>query len=236
LSDRVAAILAGLVACWFFLWLMIELRRRYFPDLPASFVGWFLFAFALGTPLALTVFRGTVYNESIGIAVASILGSFCAWLAYSREPSLKWAVLCGLGVGFAVATRVTLAMYGLAFFFGLAALERLRPKPDWSGAIARLGVYCLPISAVRILADGLQRGALQRAVRLRQPLQARAHAWLSAAAGGAHSRIDPALLSSRRFDFPATSPTWSTRVGSRWSTCAAPKRLRRCCWLLRGCC
>ncbi len=164
LSDRVASILAGLVACWFFLWLMIELRRRYFSDLPASFVGWFLFAFGLGTPLALTVFRGTVYNESIGIAVASILGSFCAWLAYSREPNLKWAVLCGLGVGFAVATRVTLAMYGIAFFFGLAALERLRPKPDWSGAIARLGAYSLPI----LLCGFLQMGF--NATRFNGPL------------------------------------------------------------------
>lgn len=154
LSDRVAAILAGLVACWFFLWILAELRRRYFPDMAESFVGWFLFAFALGTPLALTVFRGNVYNETIGIAVACILGSYCAWLKYSEEPNLKWALLCGLGVGFAIITRITLALYGFVFFGGLIAFERLRGKLDWSGLIARIGAFSLPI----LLCGFLQMG------------------------------------------------------------------------------
>lgn len=154
LSDRVAAIVAGLVACWFFLSIMAELRRRFFPEMPQAFVGWFLFAFALTTPLSLTVLRGNVYNESIGIAVACILGSFRAWLAHTEKPSLMWAVLCGLGVGFAIITRITLALYGVVFFAALLAVEWLRPKVDVSGATARLGALSLPI----LLCGFLQMG------------------------------------------------------------------------------
>ena len=155
LSDRVGALLAGLASCAIFLAIMADLRRRFFPELPVAFVRWYLFALALGTPLALTVFRGTIYNENIGVGVACILMSFWAWLKGSEQPGWKWAALCGLGVGLAVLTRITLAMYGFVFFAGIAATGlAARSKPDWRGLIGRLTVYSLPILLCGLLQMG----------------------------------------------------------------------------------
>ncbi|MBI1356425.1 MAG: hypothetical protein GC160_18950 [Acidobacteria bacterium] len=155
LSDRVAALLAGLASCGVFLAILSELRRRFFPQMPERFVGWFLFAFALGTPLALTVFRGTIYNENIGVGVACVLAGFWAWLKDSERPSLGWAALCGLAVGLALLTRITLCLYGVVFFAGIAATDLAgRSRPEWSRLLGRLTVYSLPI----LLCGFLQMG------------------------------------------------------------------------------
>jgi hypothetical protein len=151
LSDRVACLLAGWISALLFLEITLTLRRRFFPTLPKWVCIVSFWMFALGSPTALVVLRPTIYNESIAIAAAGFLGAFAAFLRYQEQPSVRWALLCSLGVTLAFTTRITLAIYGAMMFLGLAAVEWLRRERLHPAAV-RLAVYVAPI----LLGIGLQ--------------------------------------------------------------------------------
>lgn len=151
LSDRVACLLAGWISALLFLQITLDLRRRFFPTLPKWVCVVSFWMFALGSPTALVVFRPTIYNESIAIAAAGFLGAFLAFLRYQEQPTIRWALLCSLGVTLAFTTRITLAIYGAMLFFGLAAVDWLR-RERLQPAAVRLAVYVVPI----LLGIGLQ--------------------------------------------------------------------------------
>ncbi|MEX2302577.1 MAG: hypothetical protein WD733_16660 [Bryobacterales bacterium] len=144
LSDRVACLLAGWLSSLLFLQITLTLRRRHFPALPKWVCIASFWMFALGSPTALVVLRPTIYNESIAIAAAGFLGAFAAFLCYQERPTAGTALLCGLGVTVAFTTRITLAIYAVMLFAGLAAVEWLR-RESWQPAVRRLAVYALPI-------------------------------------------------------------------------------------------
>ena len=151
LSDRVACLLAGWISALLFLEITLALRRRYFETLPKWVCIVSFWMFALGSPTALVVLRPTIYNESIAIAAAGFLGAFAAFLRYQRKPSVRWALLCGLGVTVAFSTRITLAIYAVMLFVGIAAVEWMR-RERLQPAVGRLAVYVVPI----VLGIGLQ--------------------------------------------------------------------------------
>ncbi len=144
LSDRVACILAGWLTSLIFFEMILMLRERYFPAFPKSAAAWFLFAFALGTPAALVTYRGTVYNESIGIAALSIAIGFWAFLRDQQRPTIGWALLCGVAVGAALLTRITVALYAVPFAAGLAATSWMEGR--WlRRTAARLAIFALAV-------------------------------------------------------------------------------------------
>ena len=150
LSDRVVCLAAGLLSAWLFFEILLELRRRYFPEFPDSACIWFLFAFALATPAALVAWRGTIYNESIGVAALGITAAFLAFLRYQQRPSLLWAALCGAAIGGALLTRITVALYAFPFFLALAAACYLQRR-TLRIAITHLLVFSLPVVAAGLL-------------------------------------------------------------------------------------
>jgi 4-amino-4-deoxy-L-arabinose transferase-like glycosyltransferase len=150
LSDRVACLLAGLLASWLFFEILLDLRRRYFPGFPKAACVWFVFAFALATPAALVAWRGTVYNESIGLAALGIVAAFAAFLRYQQQPNLLWLALCGAGIGGAMLTRVSVALYAFPFFLALAAANYLQRR-TLRTAISHLVVFSLPVVLAGLL-------------------------------------------------------------------------------------
>lgn len=149
LSDRVASLLAGLFAAWLFLEITIELRRRYFPDIPKALCRWFAFAYALATPAALVAWRGTVYNESIAIAAACVLASLAAFLRYQRQPVGQWLLLSGACIGAAFLTRATVVLYAVPFFLAIAAANWLSRRALRT-ALVHLAVFSLPVAAAGV--------------------------------------------------------------------------------------
>jgi len=157
LSDRVACLAAGTVSAWFFLSICAELRHRYFPVSPKLLVLWFALAFALGTPALLTACRGTVYSESIGFGVAAILFSLWSFLGVVRKPSPAQIALCGLGVGLAILTRITLSVYAFALFIGIgAAVWNMRHE-------TKATVFALIVFSAPVLTGGFAQAAFNQA-------------------------------------------------------------------------
>jgi hypothetical protein len=150
LSDRVACLLAGLLSAWLFFEIVIELRRRYFPALSNAVCVWFVFAFALATPAALIAWRGTIYNESIGLAAAGVVLAFLAFLRYQRHPRLCWVLLCGAAIGGALLTRITSVFYAIPYFLALAAAHYLQQR-TLKISLAHLAVFGLPVVAAGLL-------------------------------------------------------------------------------------
>ena len=144
LTDRAACVLAGWLTSVSFFAIIVTLRRKYFPQVPKGVCRWFLFAFALATPVTLVSFRGTVYHESIVVAMLGIMIGHFAFLRYLQTTSAGWLWLCGASVAAAVATRVSLLLYGLVFGGGLVAFHLVR-KPRVSKAISHLAAYGIPI-------------------------------------------------------------------------------------------
>ena len=144
LSDRAACLLAGWLTALVFLEIMLTLRRRYFPDLPRTLCRWFFLAFALATPAALVTYRGTVYSESISIAVLAVLLGFLALLRYQETLASRWMLLCGVCIAAALTTRVTMALYG-AVFFASAAVTLWLAKNSLKRAISHLGLFAAPV-------------------------------------------------------------------------------------------
>ncbi len=143
LSDRAACLLAGWLTALVFLEIMLALRRRYFPDLSLTLCRWFFFAFALATPAALVTYRGTIYNESIAIAVLAVLLGFLALVRYQETRAPGWMLLCGACIAAAMTTRVTMALYGAVFFAAAAATLWLARQP-WRRAVAHLALLAAP--------------------------------------------------------------------------------------------
>lgn len=144
LSDRVACLLAGLLSAWLFFEILLDLRRRSFPEFSKAVCVWFVFAFALATPAALVAWRGTVYNESIGLAALGVVMAFLAFLRYQQHPKLAWLLVCGAGVGGAMLTRITTTLYAVPFFLALAAASLLQRRPLRS-TLSHLLVFSLPV-------------------------------------------------------------------------------------------
>ncbi len=151
LSDRMACLLAGWISSLLFLQITLMLRRRYFPTLPKWVCLMAFWTFALGSPTALVVLRPTIYNECIAVAAVGVLGGFAAFLRFQEQPATRWALLCGLGVTLAFTTRITLALYAMMFFAGLAAVEWMRRQRLRTAAV-RLAAFALPV----VLGIGLQ--------------------------------------------------------------------------------
>jgi hypothetical protein len=151
LSDRMACLLAGWISSLLFLQITLMLRRRYFPTLPKWVCVMSFWMFALGSPTALVVLRPTIYNECIAVAAAGFLGAFAAFLRFQEQPAVRLALLCGLGVTVAFTTRITLAIYAVMLFLGLAAVEWMR-KQRLQTAGLHLAAYALPI----LLGIGMQ--------------------------------------------------------------------------------
>jgi hypothetical protein len=145
LSDRMVCLLAGWLTALVFLEILLTLRRRHFPEMPLTLCRWFFFAFALATPAALVTYRGTVYNESISIAVLAVLLGFLALLRYQETVAARWMLLCGACIAAALTTRVTMALYGAVFFAALALTLWLAKKP-LQRAILHAGLFAAPIT------------------------------------------------------------------------------------------
>ena len=150
LSDRVASLLAGLAAAWLLLEITLELRRRHFPDSSKALCGWFAFAFALATPTALVAWRGTVYNESIGIAAVGILAAFAAFLRYQRQPAGGWLLLSGASIGAAFLTRATVVFHAVPFFLAITAVNWLSRRAVRT-TLLHLAVFSLPIAGAGLV-------------------------------------------------------------------------------------
>ena len=144
LTDRVVCVLAGWLTGVVFFSIIANLRREYFPQVPKGVCRWFLFAFALATPVTLVSFRGTIYHESIVVAVLGIMIGCFALLRYLQTVSARWLWLCGAMIAAAVATRVSLVLYGLVFGCGLIAFQLIR-KHSISKALSHVGAYGVPI-------------------------------------------------------------------------------------------
>jgi hypothetical protein len=151
LSDRMACLLAGWISSLLFLQITLMLRRRYFPTLPKWVCLMSFWVFALGSPTALVVMRPTIYNECIAVAAVGFVGAFAAFLRFQERPAVRWALLCGLAVTLAFTTRITLAIYAVMLFMGLAAVEWMR-KQRLQAAAAHLAAYVLPV----VLGIGIQ--------------------------------------------------------------------------------
>jgi hypothetical protein len=144
LSDRLACLLAGWLTALVFLEILLVLRRRHFPELPLALCRWFFFAFALAAPAALVTYRGTVYNESIAIALLAVLLGFLALLRYQESPAARWMLLCGACIAAAMTTRVTMALYG-AVFFAAVALTLWLAKKSMKTALLHVGLFAAPV-------------------------------------------------------------------------------------------
>jgi hypothetical protein len=143
LSDRMACLLAGWLSALVFLEIMLLLRRRYFPELPASICRWFFFAFALATPAALVTYRGTIYSESIAVAVLAVLAAFWALLRYQETLAPRWMLLGGACIAAALMTRITMVLYG-AIFFAAAAVTLWLAKRSARLAVTHLALFAAP--------------------------------------------------------------------------------------------
>lgn len=153
LSDRVVCVAAGWLTALVFLEAVLLLRRRFFAGMPVSLAVWFTLAFALGTPAALVTYRGTVYNESIGIALLCVLAAFHALLRYQEDRRTRWFAIAGALIGAATATRVTMGLYGGVFFAVLAAalwFERAKPAV----IVRKLAAFSLPVALGVVLMLG----------------------------------------------------------------------------------
>jgi hypothetical protein len=153
LSDRVACLLAGWASSLLFLHITLLLRQRYFPTLPKWVCLLSFWMFALGSTTALVVLRPTVYNETIALATLFVLVAFVAFLRFQEQPTVRWALLCGVALALAATTRITLLLCGMVFLPGLAAVLVSR-KQRFQPAMLQLGAYVLPL----LLGVGLQLG------------------------------------------------------------------------------
>jgi hypothetical protein len=153
LSDRVGCLLAGWASSLLFLYITLLLRQRHFPTLPKWVCLLSFWMFALGSTTALVGLRPTVYNETIALATLFVLFAFVAFLRFQGQPSVRWALLCGVGLALAATTRITLIICGATFFAGLAAVLVIR-KHDLRPALLKLGAFALPL----LLSIGVQLG------------------------------------------------------------------------------
>lgn len=157
LSDRVACVMAGWLTALLFFSIILRLRRNYFRRLPKSVCTWFLFAFALASPLAFVSLRGTIYHESIVVAGLGIMGAFFAYLRYAEGGALRWAFFCGLGTAAAMATRVSLGVYAVVLGAAVLAVQ-YRRKHSLPRAAAHLLTYGGPILLCGVLLLAYNQG------------------------------------------------------------------------------
>ncbi len=144
LSDRVACLLAGWLTAALVMAIILRLRRLYWPESPLEIPVWLLFAFALGTPAALVVMRGNVYNEAISIAALMIVAAFWAFLSYQQNGEFHWVLLAGIATGLAALTRVTMVLYAVPFFLAFAAQHWLKGR-SLTGLLGHLTAYSVPV-------------------------------------------------------------------------------------------
>jgi hypothetical protein len=145
LTDRLLCMLAGWLTCLVFLGILVHLQRRYFRESPKFVTQWSLFAFALGTSMPLIAWRGSVYNESIVIGSLCVLSAFFALLKYQQHRSASWAWICGMLLGLAVLSRITLGIYAVGLFVGFLVFERAGKQP-LRKMLPHLAAYALPIA------------------------------------------------------------------------------------------
>jgi hypothetical protein len=153
LSDRVACLLAGWATSLLYLYTTLLLRHRYFPTLPKWVCLLSFWMFALGSTTALVVLRPTVYNETIALATLFVVCAFVAFLRFQEQPTVRWALLCGVALALASTTRITLLICSPVFLAGLAAVLVSR-KQGLRPALLKLGVYVVPL----LLGVGVQLG------------------------------------------------------------------------------
>ena len=144
LSDRVACLLIAWLTTLVFWRIISILGGRFFPDLPRGVYPWFVMAFGLSTTAAVIGLRGTVYHESIGMAALGVMVAVLGLLRYLETPSWGWALLAGLGIGGAIASRIPLALYGIGLGCGLLAVQYLR-RHSIAKALSHLTAYSVPI-------------------------------------------------------------------------------------------
>ncbi len=150
LSDRVACMLVGCLISLVFLEIMLLLWGRYYRALPKWVCRWFFFAFALGTPTAIVALRGTIYHESIAWAALFVLAGFLAFLRYLIDLSPRCALLAGIAIALATATRVTQVLYAAGLFGGIAWMLRARKQP-LRMALRHLAIFSVPVVASVLL-------------------------------------------------------------------------------------
>lgn len=146
LSDRVASLAAGFLAALLLLEVFLLLRRRYSPEAPKGLLIWLFFCFALGTTTALTSFRGTVYNESIGFAALFTLGALWAYLRFQEKLEPGWLALAGALVGAAAFTRITTVLFAVPLFLAAAAEFHYRKRQVRAAALV-LALLSAPVIA-----------------------------------------------------------------------------------------
>ena len=169
LTDRVVCVLAGWLTGVVFFSIIANLRREYFPQVPKGVCRWFLFAFALATPVTLVSFRGTIYHESIVVAVLGIMIGCVALLRYLQTVSARWLLLCGAMIAAAVATRVSPRAVWSCVWLWPHRIPIDSEAFDFKGALPCRGVR-RPYSGVRGAADGVQPGQVRVSLGLREQL------------------------------------------------------------------
>ena len=146
ISDRLVCLLAGWLTAVLFLEIVLEMRRRFYPETPLWVCWSFFFSFALATPAAVVALRGAVYHESIGVAALGVVTAFWAFLKYSENFSPAWLFAAGLAIAVAVTSRVTQGLYAAGLAAGIWACERRRGR-----LLPRLALFAAPVAAAALL-------------------------------------------------------------------------------------
>jgi hypothetical protein len=150
LSDRVACLLAAWLASVVFFDIVIVLRCRYFPGLPAWVCPVFLLGFAFAGPTPVLAFEASIYHESILISSLCIVLMFRVLLGYLETPGVFEALLSGGALALALTTRISMALYGLAVIPAVAATA-WRRDAGLRGMAVRVAACAAPVAAGGLL-------------------------------------------------------------------------------------
>jgi hypothetical protein len=99
--------------------LLYQIRQDYFPRISNALLIALMLQFALSPTMLFLVSRPTHYHEAPIVGTWMLAGSWLCFFHFLRvsarnETSRFYLILSGVLLGFAVASRITLAMYGVA--------------------------------------------------------------------------------------------------------------------------
>jgi len=152
-SEALACAFFGAAATGCMGWLLLALRRRYFPESSAVLTFFALTCIASGSYLPALAMGNSVYGVPIAAAAfcQSLLWCFIARALHSRDSMLGWTVAAGMALGLAIGARPNYVLWSAVLVWPLVVLWRRNAGRSWILVVAAAAPSALVIAIMLCL-------------------------------------------------------------------------------------
>jgi hypothetical protein len=146
-SEALACAIFGAATTLCMGWLILVLRRHYFPESSRILTLLALVCVSVGSYLPALAMANNVYGVPIAAAAfcQSLLWCCIAQALHSRDSALGWTVVAGFALGLAIGARPNYVLWSLVLVWPLIVLWRRNVKRRWLLLVAAMGPSILTI-------------------------------------------------------------------------------------------